>query len=463
MAMHQTDGQAGPVLRDGTRVLSLFYADDGTLLANNAPDMRKLCACLDAFCRRAGMRVNLAPGKTEMMIFGVSPARRTALMAAHPFSLGGQLIRLVHQYKYLGCMIHERNLFSADFAKRRSQLLLKTLMLRRVLSRLGAAKSLSLGFRLYDVQARPAALYGSCVWSTRFCNASPDSCHVLNAVERCHLDFIRQWCGLRGHEPNWLIYRHLGRLPFHYFWWRDVIRFVNALHCLPIDSIWRKMMLDSELSAQQGVRCWAADIFRFLRDVNYRGITTPEQRVDEKLVLAALCRRYDAVRLGLGADPRQVVERARFATYFAWLDSGSWLARPKYLLADFSASSTSAYMRFMLGSHSLQVNEGRWEGGVYVPHADRICRRCAMHAPDDERHLVFECPCLEYIRAQWPELFSARVGSNMKAFFNQKDRLAVFGFVLQCLRKVRDFRADNRSADVFLVPDWFDDYDSSSD
>ena len=102
-------------------------------------------------------------------------------------------------------------------------------------------------------------------------------------------------------------------------------------------------------------------------------------------------------------------------------------------------------------------------GGVYTPHARRICRGCAMHAPDDERHMVFECPCLEYIRAQWPRLFSAEVGTNMKAFFGQRDQLAVFGFVLQCLRRVRDFRADDHSADVVLVHDWFDDYDSGSD
>ncbi|KAK9808510.1 hypothetical protein WJX73_003231 [Symbiochloris irregularis] len=98
------------------------------------------------------MRVNVAPGKTEMMIFGVSDERRIALKAANSFHLGGQPVRYTHQYTYLGCLLHEKTYFQPDFAKRKSQMFVKTLALRRALDHLNAARSLSLGFRLYDVQ-----------------------------------------------------------------------------------------------------------------------------------------------------------------------------------------------------------------------------------------------------------------------------------------------------------------------
>ncbi|KAK9808511.1 hypothetical protein WJX73_003231 [Symbiochloris irregularis] len=119
------------------------------------------------------MRVNVAPGKTEMMIFGVSDERRIALKAANSFHLGGQPVRYTHQYTYLGCLLHEKTYFQPDFAKRKSQMFVKTLALRRALDHLNAARSLSLGFRLYDVQVRPSALYGSCVWGTRGRTAQP--------------------------------------------------------------------------------------------------------------------------------------------------------------------------------------------------------------------------------------------------------------------------------------------------
>ncbi len=438
----------------------MFYADDGSLLANDTCDLHKLCAVLDLFCRRSGMRVNVAPGKTEMMIFGVSDERRIALKAANSFHLGGQPVRYTHQYTYLGCLLHEKTYFQPDFAKRKSQMFVKTLALRRALDHLNAARSLSLGFRLYDVQVRPSALYGSCVWGTRYTTSDPQSAHVFNGAEKRHLAFIRSWCHLRGHEPKWLVYRHLGRLPLHYFWWRDIVRFFNALHRLPVDSIWRKMMIDSEVhgQTQSGKSCWAGHITTFLRNVGYRGLTTPRQRIDEDIVLACLLRQYDAVWHGLDLGPRQPGGRTRFATYYHWLDSGHWLRRPKYLLADLPAPATCTYMRFMLGSHSLGVNEGRWQDAR--PQADRICRRCAMHCIDDERHLVFECPQLQYIREQWPELFSEQARSGMKAFFNQEDKLSVCRFVLQCLREYEKLASGDPAEVVVICDEWPDDYDS---
>ena len=76
-------------------------------------------------------------------------------------------------------------------------------------------------------------------------------------MERRHLDFIRSWCHLRGSEPNWLLYRELGRLPFHYYWWRDIIRFANRVACLADGSLWKDMLRDSEqTSLGQEVLGW---------------------------------------------------------------------------------------------------------------------------------------------------------------------------------------------------------------
>ena len=114
------------------------------------------------------MQLNLKPGKTEMMIFAVSTSRRSALQQQHSFTLGGEAVRYVAQYRYLGCQVHEQWLFGADFKPRASHLMFKALELRRELDHLDAARSVRLGLRLYDVKVRPSATYGSCVWATRF-------------------------------------------------------------------------------------------------------------------------------------------------------------------------------------------------------------------------------------------------------------------------------------------------------
>ena len=55
-----------------------------------------------------------------------------------------------------------------------------------------------------------------------------------------------------------------------------------------------------------------------------------------------------------------------------------------------------------------------------------------MHALDDERHLVLECPALEHVRAARKQFFSVRDGENMQAFTTQKDMHAVSWFVMDC-------------------------------
>ena len=271
------------------------------------------------------MQVNLKPGKTEMMIFAVSDARRAALKQQHNFTLAGQPVRYVEQTKYLGCQVHERWLFGVDFKMRASRVLVSTMMLRRQLDHLGADRSVRLGLRLYDVKVRPSALYGSCVWGTRFHMTDPGSRVVLNDLEKRHLDFIRSWCHLRGSEPKWLLYRELGRLPFHYFWWRDIIRFANRVACLPEGYLWKEMLSDTQVSSREGRSCWAGEITKFLGNVRYQPHPDSHAFIDEQAALTGLCSQYDKVWDGLCRLPRQAPDRAKLATYFAWFDPGSWL------------------------------------------------------------------------------------------------------------------------------------------
>ena len=250
------------------------------------------------------MQLNLKPGKPEMIIFAISDSRRSALQNQHTFILAGEAVRYVAEYKYLGCHVHERWLYGGDLKSRASRVLVHTLIMRRELDNLDVARSVRLGLRLYDVKVRPSATYGSCVWGTRFHMVNHSSAVIRNDLEKRHLGFIRSWCHLRGSEPTWLVYRELGRLPFHYYWWRDIVRFANRVSQHGDGSIWKEMLLDSCTSSQGGSRCWAGEVNKFLENV---GCTFQEDGgalINEEKVLEALCRSYDKVWDGLCRHPR---------------------------------------------------------------------------------------------------------------------------------------------------------------
>ena len=144
--------------------------------------------------------------------------------------------------------------------------------------------------------------------------------------------------------------------------------------------------------------------------------------VDVDHALKWLCEQYDSVWQGLHTLPRQAPDRVCLSTYYRWFDREKWLDRPKYLFFYLSVPVTCAYLR--LGTHNLQVELGLWQNRQ--PRHLRICQRCHMHAMDDERHLVFECPALEHACMHGLQLFNVRVGENMQAFMTQK------GSMLSC-------------------------------
>ena len=59
---------------------------------------------------------------------------------------------------------------------------------------------------------------------------------------------------------------------------------------------------------------------------------------------------------------------------------------------------------------------------------------CATGALGDERHVIFECPKLQYLGAQWSHL--SQGPELMQAFMWQDNLIGVAKFVNMCLNKV---------------------------
>ena len=64
------------------------------------------------------------------------------------------------------------------------------------------------------------------------------------------LGLMRSKSCLHGSEPNWLVYRKLGRLPLHYLWWRDSVRFAHQVTCLLDGNVWKDILHDSHSNFQ---------------------------------------------------------------------------------------------------------------------------------------------------------------------------------------------------------------------
>ena len=103
------------------------------------------------------------------------------------------------------------------------------------------------------------------------------------------------------------------------------------------------------------------------------------------------------------------------------------------------AACMKGLLRFRMGCHRLPRDEGSW-ARPHVPRLQRVCHLSTTGALGDERHVIYECPELRDVRAQWPHLFEGP--ETMKAFLWQDDLIGVARFVNMCLKKMRGWEAN---------------------
>ena len=429
-------GHVGAQLASGRRVPTMLYADDFCLITMGGEavgHMHQLLRVVDQYNAASGMRANTGLGKTEMMLFGVSPARRLQLQEEE-FRVGGDVIRFVMQYKYLGILHDGGVLWNADLGVRHASAQRSLGVMQSCLSSLSATKNIALAVRMYDVCVRTVQTYGSGVWATRYFTSDP-LLVIRNDMEAGHLRFMRRWCRLRQNVPVWAIYAELGRLPLHYFWWREVLRLWNAIVALPQDSVWREIMEDNLASQSCRRKNWSGQVSAFLSGIGF--CTGPLQlgMLDVDEVLDCLLRRYSSVWEPLPRYPRLAESQVALTTYRRWMSREDWLDRPGYLFLHLSHRQAYMFVRFKLGCHGLAIVTGRWQG---VQRSLRICQRCHMSALDDERHLVFECPVFEDLRRNSRQLFGREVAFDMRRFFAHEDQHAVVMYILGCLHLIDD-------------------------
>ena len=109
-----------------------------------------------------------------------------------------------------------------------------------------------------------------------------------------------------------------------------------------------------------------------------------------------------------------------------------WSQRPsgntmQLLKLPLPSSVLRTLLRFRMGCHRLPNLTGSWAG---VPRGQRMCSLCGSHSPD-ERHVVFECPALQHLRAEHNNLFQGRY--SMRGFMWQPGAVQVAKFVAACL------------------------------
>ena len=79
----------------------LLFAEDTSLFGEDVEGLEQSLMVLEEWCSRWGMKVNAE--KSAIIHF----RRKSCVRCDHEFSIGGEVIPVVTEYKYLGCVVDE--------------------------------------------------------------------------------------------------------------------------------------------------------------------------------------------------------------------------------------------------------------------------------------------------------------------------------------------------------------------
>ena len=390
-------------------VRALLYADDVVLASETADGLRSMLQALEVFCRANSLFVNTK--KSEVVVYG----RRWisgAMLGGLEFPFNGAPLPVKPSYIYLGLRFEEgqpcrAHLTTAvDKARKAMYGLLGK-------CRSQGLRNVDLQCHLFDALVKPILCYGCEVWGVDWVAGMCQTGNFSSGTgeESVHKPFLRHILGVCKSTSGAAMYRDLDRTPIPMFWLRMAAKLWNRALSRPHGDLLQAavrenahMAHDPSLTMAARRRMWS---FHFTRCMDEFGIAwKDEQAALQKVDLAGLEHRmaerwkqkewgqtddlgaaWSLQPCAVRAAPEGFSRGFKLYTYANWFAPETWVRRESWTRHLARADHVRAMAQFRLGSHWLQIQQGRF---ARTPRSQRCCTHCAG-CVEDEAHIL-QCP-----------------------------------------------------------------------
>ena len=418
-----------------TRIVShLMYADDIALTAAAPAELQQLIDALSRYCTALGIDISAA--KTQTMTF--HPAHHLGTVPTFIYS--GRTLPTTDSYKYLGTIFTPSGSLGHSVASTVQKTAHACHGVRAKLSQLDCKGNLFLTLHLFDAYVKSKASSSCEIWGVHpTANVAKKK---LATHFRRHLKAI---CGLPKSVADDMLHAELERLPIEHEWLFRSLNFNNRLCQMPAGSLHSDLLRDNVWIADSdlvGGRRTPGNFTTGLRAAAAAaGAQLPRGNGDLRKADTAAVRQaiQDAQQQRwqqLDICPRTCTDAAMHCNYWRWFARANMphrrSARTLYH-SQLSPTRLRRYMRFRLSCTPLPVVQGRRNA---VPRMQRHCHQCNLMLMGDQRHVVFECPKVQFVRDRYPYLFDDNPAQSMLIFMNQEDERSVVKFIIECLNEL---------------------------
>ena len=389
----------------------LMYADDVALLATSVSGLQAQLSSVREYGIKWGLNVNVSKTKTVVFSTGAGPTPICSL------TCGIEPVEQVSSFKYLGVQFHSRRGVLDAGVPRSETGAGQALAVRARLHELGLHDP-ALQVRLFDVLVRSGLLYGAELW------AVDGLVRTQTEGDAVHMKYLRGVLGVRSAgTPNDSVLAEFGRYPLYIVAARLIVKFWNRLVNMDASRLLKIVFQHDLYQARIGSKfSWSYRVVSFLETVGLRIDMSVPSSID-----------IDRLMARLQDDHITRVNRSTGTKMLGYMERVGSFTGPEYTTASYLSTVRSVRARrhlaqFRLGSHWLQVDQGRF-GRDRLPRDQRMCSRCSLSTVDDEFHMLFRCPAFSELRLKFSDLCWAT--EDVRRFLKQDDRRVAL-FISAC-------------------------------
>jgi hypothetical protein len=384
-----------PVLLENRRISCLLYADDIVLLSETAGGLQKSLNLLQEHCENIGLTINTSKSKIMTFCKGGKKSNQS-------FTVGGETLDIVDNYKYLGIVFTPSGSFTAAKEHLYKKSLKAHFKLKKALYGINNHK---LAMHLFDHTVSPILLYGAEVWgafnstTTNIDQMKLRDIYSHSKILNTQRKFARFLLGVPKQCPIEALHGELGWSPIYSKIAMSVIKY------------WHRIANEEEGSLlsealQVHAHLKSKDVSNILDVVEQLvcklSIKTPlsalKQYTDSQITHIIKNNVHNTIEVEwldvLNKPPNANKQQGnKLRTYNIFK---SQFKLESYLLHVKNKAHRKSLCQLRTSTHPLRIEKGRHIGLNVV---DRICQHCSQIKVEDEFHFVFECSLYQQERS----------------------------------------------------------------
>ena len=380
----------------GQWIPALLYADDMVMFAEEEEGLVRGLKVLEEWCEKWSVKVNAE--KCGIMHF----RKRRVKRSKEEFSVNGERVDQVAEYKYLGCVISE-HLGSKRMLEERAKTGARALSawLKRCRTSVGEVKGETF-VRLLEALVELVLLYGAEVWGGG---------KQLGLIEQVQMRAARIFLGVGRLHPRVALQFEMRMVPLEWEAKRRCVEYwVNVLRMSDCRLV--KLVMVEALEMRGRIE-WVRDLQRSLNAFGWGNVNVEDLgRLSAGEIGQML--HDSAVRSVKSSWEAEAQDRSKLDVLQRLLVNGC-----KARCVDVASKSVRRIVAKLRGrTAELRVETGRWCG---LKRDERLCKQCTKQEVEDEEHFLLRCGDMMKER----EVMEMYLSESVEGFEDMTDRLKV--------------------------------------